>query len=136
MDYVRLVHPNHFDHTLGRFTELAFKNSSKGGGFSVFDRACAISTTNAVCPHARKFYPSIASDPPVFLVIPAAALPSPNRIDTTPSDTNDLCHREVFEVSDKRLKKAFKATPISGYMICDNGQERTLTAADVASWLP
>ncbi len=50
-EVIRLLHPKHFSKARGRFTSLAFKNSSKDGGVSVIDSRCAREHSGSECKH-------------------------------------------------------------------------------------
>ena len=129
MEYVRLLHPKNFDHVRGRFNELSFKK--KGEGVSVVERLCAETGCGIICNHARKFYPYITSEPPVFWVFDESALPSGySIIQTTPSN-NDRCHHEIRDVSNNQLWKFFKGIHWNNFEICDGVNFRSLCAEDV-----
>ena len=62
------VHPGDYDFDRGKFNDLAFKNSTAGGGLSIFDTECAKRTSVTICAHIRIFYPLLTGEPPVSLV--------------------------------------------------------------------
>src|SRR4051794_6937893 len=106
MEYVRLVHPRHFDRVKQRFNDLAFKRSSGDGGMSVFDRLCAEATSGVICEHIAQFYHGLAGDPAVFYILNDNELPPDFSVIETLSDTGDACHREIMDVGNSALKRA------------------------------
>jgi hypothetical protein len=120
MEYVRLVHPEDYDHNRGKFNDLVFKNSTDGSGLSVFEVECAENTSITLCAHIRPFYPLLTGDPAIFYVMNESEIPQSGRIVDIPSATGDECHRQIMDVSTTAMKKAFqnKRTPELFY-ICD-----------------
>ncbi len=135
MEYIRLVHPKNFDFNRGRFSDLAFKRSSDGG-MSIIDRICAEGVSGGlICHHIRVFYPAISGEPPIFYILQDNELPSGFTLRETLSDTGDKCHREVDDVSDNQLYKAFKnKREPHMFFTCDGTEPRRLTAQDLERW--
>lgn len=134
MEYIRLLHPKHWDAQRERFGDVAFKLSSDSG-LSLVCKACAeAASSGLICEHIRKFYPNIASDPAVFLFIKDTELPKDSKIIETLSDTGDTCHREVVEAKEKHLKRAFMAKSWTEAFICDGGTYRPLEKRDWENW--
>lgn len=99
---------------------------------SIFHRNCGEATSGVVCAHIEQFYKNIGGDPAVFYFLDAAELPDGFNIIETLSDSGDECHREVVDVSNGRLKKAFKGRPFGQFFICDDAGPRPLSQADIA----
>src|SRR5262245_33420275 len=133
MELIRFIHSKNFDHVRGRFNDLCFKNLR--GALSVVHRECVDATGATICAHARRYYSSIAGEPPIFLLVRAEALPAPNQIEQSPSLSGDECHHDVKGISDNRLKKFFKALDWREFFICENGAHRPLTQADIDRFL-
>ena len=133
MEYIRLIHPRLYDHTRKCFNDLAFKKSSGGGGMSVVEVECAANTSRVICDHLNSFYSGVGGEPPVFCRFSDRELPVGTEILSTPSDSGDLCHREVHNVSNNALKKMRYRT-LENFSICDLYGSRSVTEADVASW--
>src|SRR6266568_8714955 len=120
MEAIRLVHLRHFDPKRRRFTSVAFKNSSKGGGVSIIERECALRTSASVCHHIATFYREIAGYPAIFWLFDTEILPSSTQLDNVPSDSGDDCHYNIRGVSDDTLRDIFVAVPISAFSVCLN----------------
>lgn len=131
MEYVRLFHPNHFDSRLGRFKSSAFKNSSNGGGASIFELDCGIKISGDVCSHIKRFYPNVGGDPAVYWVFEADELPQGSSLEAAPSNTGDLCHRNIKNVSDTYLRSIVIKLKTTNFMICDAAGTRSLRAEDL-----
>ena len=131
MELVLLLHISHYDERLGRFRSECFERSGDGTGISVIDAECSIETTGSICAHARAFYGKIAWQPPIFWRFDEAILPAGSWLDAVPSDTGDMCHRNIEGLSNGRAKKFFKRQENPIFYICDDDQFRPLTANDI-----
>jgi len=133
MRFVRVIHQDHYDSRLGRFQSLAFRPSSSNGGVSVFEYDCAIATSSKICNHINIFYPHVSGQPPIYWVFDASALPEDHDIETSPSDRNDACHRDI-KLSKKLAEKFFKqhASFPDSFRICLTvGESRELSLDDL-----
>jgi hypothetical protein len=131
MEYVRLLHPTHFDCRRGEFKSLAFKVYDDGA--SVIQLACVVGVT--ICDHVRKFYRNVGGEPPVFWIFDDANLPEGSSLVQKKSDTGDDCHFNIVGENVSALNKALrlwlKAQPVNTFNICDNGYYRPVTRADL-----
>ena len=132
MEYIRLLHPRNFDHERGRFNELSFK--VKQTGVSVLQRTCVVERSELECSHIREYYPFVTGEPPVFWVFDEGILPDNYLIEQSVMENNDECHYEIRNVSNGRLWKFFKQHSWREFVICDNGDYRPLSQADVDSF--
>jgi hypothetical protein len=99
---------------------------------SIIELDCAnLASSGLICAHIRRYYPGLAGEPPVFCIFSDSQLPPGFRIESTPSDTGDECHREVFDVSNGQLKK-LRERELGTYFICEESGYRSLTLADVS----
>jgi hypothetical protein len=110
---------------------LAFKNTSDDGKLSVVQVECIDGTARSICDHARRFYPTVASEPPIYWRFAEAVFPAGTPIVQETSDSGDECHHNVEGMSDKALKKIFKAVDFHAFEVCQNGHASRLTDADV-----
>lgn len=103
---------------------------------SVFEQACAERASGGViCVHSRDYYASVTGEPPVFYIIGELELPEGATLKETLSDTGDECHREVENVSNKKLYKTFKnRRSFELFYTCENNTVRPVTTDDVAKW--
>jgi hypothetical protein len=134
MEYVRLLHPRHFDRQHGEFKSLAFKVYDDGA--SVVQLACVVAAGSNICPHVRKFYPDVGGDPPVFWIFDEAILPKDCRLVQKRSDTGDDCHFNIVSTGsdnalNKALRKLLKTQPLETFRICNSGYDRPVTRADL-----
>lgn len=129
MGYIRLLHPKNYEKHRGRFSDVCFRKS-KDGGLSVFDPDCAIATSGLIEAHVKRFYPQLAGHPPIYIAFEDADLPQGAVVTATPSDSGDLCHREIDGVSNNALKKALMALPEDRYKICDPAGDKTVGEAE------
>lgn len=132
MEYVRLLHPKHFDCQRGEFKSLAFKVYDDGA--SVIHLGCVTGVT--ICQHIRKYYPNVGGEPPVFWIFDKAILPKECRLVQKQSDSGDDCHYNIVSngsdnALNKALGKLLKAQPFETFHICNNGHERTVRRADL-----
>ena len=67
----------------------------------------------------------------MFYILTEDELPAGYNIIPTLSDSGDECHREVTDISNNRLKKAFKGRPIGSFYICDEAGARVLGDEDI-----
>ena len=136
MELIRILHVNHFDGRRKRFTSLAFKNSSDNGGISAFDKQCAIDAGNTACQHIRRFYEQIVDEPPIFWEFSPESLFTNVTLEQQDSDTGDVCHYNIKNLTDKNAKKVFKQeqrNSFSGMNICSivDGSHRQFTLQDI-----
>ena len=133
MQYVRLLHPKHFDCQLDEFKSLAFRDS--GNGASVIQHSCIDATGSTVCAHVRRYYPDVGGEPPIFLVFDEADLPADSRLIKKRSTSGDDCHHDItgpnINSLNKSLKKLLKGRHFSSFAICANGHSRPLERADI-----
>ena len=150
MEVTRILDLRQFDRFGRRFRDLVYKNSSRlpdeaatpdgHGGFSVFETSCACGTlTDAcVCQHIKQFYDTVAPQPCAFWTFDTDSfIPKPPNkekikapeIVSVPSDTGDHCHRNVHNISDNRLGKAFRRPETEhGLRLCFDGHAEAFTA--------
>lgn len=83
-----------------------------------------------IATHIEKFYPALSGEPPVYVVFSDDDLPEGATVAVTPSDSGDLCHREIDGVGNNALKKSLMALPPERYMICDEAGDREMISAD------
>ena len=132
MQFVRVIHPRHFDKNLKRFQSLAFKPSTSGG-ISVFCHKCAIETSGEICKHIEKYYAEISGTPSIFWLFDTCILPVNHSIDQSPSNTGDDCHHDIKGLTDKESARIFKNNAIfpSSFQICSCPNQRTLDIVDI-----
>jgi hypothetical protein len=116
MEYVRLLHPKHFDCQRGEFKSLAFKVYDDGA--SVIQLACVAGAS--ICQHIRKYYPDVGGDPPVFWIFDEAILPKDCRLAQKRSDSGDDCHFNIIStgsenVLNKALRKLLKSATFEDF---------------------
>src|SRR4051812_40177815 len=106
MELVLLIHIRHWDSEKKRFRSEAFEPSSDGSGISVVDATCARESSGSICDHARKYYPSVSSEPPIFwqFHFPGDPWPTSVALDESPSDSGDHCHRNLRGIAKKPAK--------------------------------
>lgn len=130
MEYVRLLHPKHFDCQRDEFKSLAFKVYDDGA--SIIQLACV---ALRLCDHIRKFYPNVGGEPPVFWIFDEALLPQDSRLVQKRSDSGDDCHFNIVgrdvKALDKALRKLLKSQHLTAFLVCENGQHRQLQRDDV-----
>lgn len=134
MQLVRIIHQRHFDPHLGRFQSLAFRPSSQNAGISTFTADCAMDVSGAICAHIAGYYPNVSGDPPIFWQFDSGILPAHHLLDATPSDTGDVCHRDILKLSRGEAERVFKdhGRFPDAFHICDqNGNHRPLTRPDL-----
>jgi hypothetical protein len=132
MEYVRLLHPKHFDCQRGDFKSLAFKVYDDGA--SVIQLACVAGL--GICQHIQQYYPNVGGDPPVFWIFDEAILPKDCRLVQKRSDSGDDCHFNIVSTSsnnalNKALGKLPKAQPVETFQICNNGHSRPVKRVDL-----
>ena len=131
MGFIRVLSARyHFDATLQRFQDLAFKNT--GGAISVFMEDCAIERSGTICAHIRAFYLGQTQEPPTFIRVAQDLLPEGALIEPEVSKSDDECHVGIHGLKDRQAEKFFKRTfkyP-SDVRICENGTDRALTSED------
>ena len=132
MEYIRLIHVKHYDVTRREFKTGAFQRSAKkrGGGLSIIQCDCISATGKPICEHVRIYYPSAASEPPIYWKFDESVFPSGYRIEQSDSDTGDICHHNVFDVSHGSLEKIFRSIPLSEFLMCRDGMATPITAND------
>lgn len=133
MEYVRLLHPKHFDCELSQFKSLAFKDS--GSGASVIQYPCVDATGATICQHIRRYYPNVGGEPPVFWIFDDTILPPQTKITQKRSRSGDDCHHDItgqdINRLNKSLKSLLKSKKVGDFRVCDNGQARPLRKEDV-----
>jgi hypothetical protein len=134
MELVLYVHIRHWDRRKQYFRSEAFENSSDGSGISVVDVDCIRrGECRCVCNHARRFYPTVSSEPPIFWQFDESVLPDGYRLNQTPSDSADECHHNIAGIKDGKEKKFFKRLRNDGglaFKICDGNSPRDLRAPE------
>ena len=131
MDFIRIIHPKHYDPDRKSFSSLAFKPSSDGG-ISVVSRECIEQTGSSICGHIAKFYGTVSGSPPIFWEIPAGILPPQCQFIQNPSDTGDDCHHNLIGLNDREARRIIKQTPLDEMHIClVIGGHCPLTEADL-----
>lgn len=98
---------------------------------SVFLRDCAEQSGHDVCTHARKWYPNIAGEPPIFYIIEEAEIPEGGSVQMSKSTSGDDCHGDIVGLSDGRLGTTFKGKNWADYLVCTKDGARSLTQADL-----
>jgi hypothetical protein len=131
MEWIRLIHIDHFDVRRQRFTSLAFKNSSDVSGASIIGLACVDERGVEVCEHIAEFYAGTASDPAIFWVFDDAILPPDNLITQQDSPSGDKCHYNLLDVPDAALRRIIIGVPIPHMRICDRLGARALSFDDL-----
>lgn len=131
MEYIRVIHRRHYDRRRKKFQSLAFKNSSNGGGISVIGKECILQRSSTICGHISEYYARIASEPPIFWEVDEQILPSTCNIVQQESNTGDLCHHNIYGVSDKEARNIIKNVPVQDFKICKGLRYRNLILADV-----
>jgi hypothetical protein len=116
-DLVRIVHIRHFDTRLGRFQSTAFKSDK---GVSVFVKECAERASASTCKHINRFYPTVASAPPLYAVVPRQAVPITASVITTRSKTDDECHRDILNLSRDQSRSITKGYIDGNVKRCDS----------------
>jgi hypothetical protein len=131
MEYIRLIHPKHYDPRRNEFKSLAFKNSSNDCAASVLLCKCLDESQNGWCGHIRHYYTplGITSEPALFLEVIVSKLPTEHRIEQDMSD-GDECHYVIFNVSDGHYRKLLKSAKLADFMICRNGHFTPATDED------
>jgi hypothetical protein len=152
MEVVRIFDLRQFDRTVRRFRDLVYKNSKRKpddpptpdgrGGFSVFEAACACPgdglESSCFCDHIAKFYATIGPEPCVYWAFDIKLFdppnPNPQKLQAAvllevPSDTGDVCHRNMHHVGDGRLDRIRKHQKEEDLRICVNGKSEPFTIA-------
>jgi hypothetical protein len=131
MEYVRLLHPKHYDCQRDEFKSLAFKVYDDGA--SVVQLACV--GGRGICEHIRTYYRNVGGEPPVFWIFEESILPTGSSLVQKRSDSGDDCHFNIvsqnLKALDKALRSLLKAQPVSSFSICVNGHHRQVTHADL-----
>ena len=131
MEYVRLLHPNHFDCQRDEFKSLAFKVYDDGA--SVIQLDCIVG--HGICDHIRQYYRNVGGEPPVFWIFDEAILPADSRLVQKRSESGDDCHFNIIadnvNALNKALRKLLKSQRVETFHICDDGQHRQLKRTDV-----
>lgn len=131
MDFVRLLNTKHFDPKRGKFTSLAFKNST-GGGASVISTHCVAQSGIPICSHIDAYYPErITGRPPIFWDFPASILPIGWDLQQQTSETGDVCHHNIIGVSDRQLRSLLGSAVLSDFSICASDGVRSARPSDV-----
>lgn len=145
-DFVRLVHLRHWDTVEGRFRSSIFQRSNKKldpkQGVSIVSTKCILEAGRTVCEHLRYFYPTVGSDPVVFLCLDETTISS--ELDATPSVIRfdgevrkDDCHRNMLGWSAGQCRSFIK--PLSNspenFVVCSPTGERSLTLDDIEEWM-
>ena len=133
MIIVRILNALHFDPRKQRFTSLAFKNST-GGGISVIHKECIQQQGNSVCEHIEQFYPPPTSSiPAIYWEFAEEQLPIGYQLEQQTSASGDHCHYNIEAISDKSAREMLLHTKLSDFQICQQGQSRAVTLADLVS---
>ena len=130
MELVLYVHIRLWDPHKRYFRSEAFDNSSDGSGISVVDLDCIRrGECRCVCEHARRYYPTVSSEPPIFWRFSESILPTGYSLKQEASDSGDECHHNIQGISDNRAKKFFRKLrdgPGLPLEICDGNSPRGL----------
>ena len=129
LDVYKRQHQDDFLHEHGRFPSFVFENL--GGSLSLVDCECVAASGAAICDHARRYYieTDTVGDPPIFWRFDSAVLPTPHRVEEKATRSGDRCHRNLYGIPDKILKRLFKWSDTSRTRIRDVS-EFTFCAAD------
>ena len=134
MAYIRIFHQNDFDPTVGKFADVSLRKASSDG-ISVIASDCVQSSGRCVCEHIRLYYPHVAGEPPIYLVIPNEYLPSNCRMEHKRSLSGDDCHWIIGGLTrgEKRIfsRQIINQFPLDAYRICADGCERELRKEDI-----
>ena len=135
MEAIRLISTELYDHKLGRFQSTAFTNSSSRG-ISIIDKECIHESGACTCDHIRKYYQSIAGEPPVFWQFSTDILPDHCRLEQQDTPSGDHCHYNILGLTDRQAKRLFKeqTQDLSGLFICIGECERVLQKDDTADF--
>ena len=96
----------------------------------MIDRQCIFASGRTICEHIRTYYPTAASEPPIFWIFSTDILPQPSILVSTISTTGDECHYDIRQLSDKQRRDVFEthAHNIAGLSICsDDGSYQVPT---------
>jgi hypothetical protein len=145
-DYIRLVHLRHWDSRDKRFRTSAFQRSSAKQdplrGVSIISTECISKGERTVCQHISHFYCTVASEPPVFLLLKKSQLTDGDYIQENSEIIcegevrKDSCHYNFVGWNDgqcKRFIAPFTTKP-RNFVICDENGERELTVEDIEKW--
>ena len=116
-NFIRLVHPKHYDHDRDRFVSAAFSVSKEDKGVSIICIDCAIKASGSICAHVANFYQSsIAGSPAVYW--PLKDLPADTEFVQTDSDTGDKCHYITRGLSKNKARNIAKAINYQDCFVC------------------
>ena len=120
MEAIRLFHIRHYDRRRKRFRSTAF--TYFGEGISIIEKQCIITSSMTICEHIRTYYPTTASEPPIFWIFSTDILPAPSIIVPTISTTGDHCHYDIRQLSDNQRRNVFEkhAHNIASLRICSS----------------
>lgn len=89
-----------------------------------------------ICDHLSEFYAG-QGVPPIFCLLQEDDVPPGAVVKFTKSDTGDDCHLEIDGTTQKALKRHYRERrSLENFVICDGGQPRTLTLADINALAP
>lgn len=133
MEAVRLIAKSHWHKDKRRFVSVAFRNSSGNSGISVFDRECAEKRSGSICQHVNRYYTPPADHTAVFWCFNTSLLPDGVQLIQSDSSSGDDCHYNIIGLSNHNASAFFKnySSTLALFTICDDGQERILTAQDL-----
>src|SRR5687768_12740262 len=126
MDFILLLHPAEYDTTRKRFKSTAFRPSSGDGGISVVECDCIEREGGCPCNHARRFYPSVSSEPPMFWRFSDSVLPQGINAQQQTTAEGDICHHNLigFTASTSRsFWKSKHAKSLSAFTVCDESDK-------------
>jgi hypothetical protein len=100
MQAIRIFHIRHYDRHRKRFRSQAFTRF--GNGISIIDEECILASGRTVCEHIKFYYPTTASEPPIFWRFSTDLLPAPYRIVPEISTAGDKCHYDIQELPENK----------------------------------
>ena len=133
MEAVRFFTKHQWDNRLGRFSSVAFRNSSNNTGISVIDRKCAIDCNRTICAHILAYYSPPAEHPIIFWSFDKSLLPSEVVVQQSNSSSGDICHYNIIGFTDKQARSFMIANTkdLQSISICVDGQERPIERRDL-----
>jgi len=132
MAWIRILHVRNFDKRKGRFTSVAFRNSSGEGGVSVISQRCVEERGVDICEHIDEYYADVASVPPVYWVVSGEEVPQAAHFVQEDSPSGDKCHHNMMGCTDKELSDLLKSKNLRDFTICTERGARALEINDVA----
>ena len=133
MELIRLLNAKHYDPQRGKFTSLAFKNST-GGGVSVVCAECVSKADVPICDHIAAYYPErVTGKPPIFWKFAVGILPEGWAIEQQTSESGDVCHYNIVNVSDRQLRAILGDASLDDFCTCSPSGIRRTQSSDVTA---